>query len=143
LVKAGSRGFTLLELLVVLAVVSLLAGVTLPYLRFGGVDARTAAQDMAAELSLARARALATHRPADLVIDGVSRRFGLDGALDHDLPKGLTLTWALPTGQVDGKRAAITFFPDGGSTGGRLVFSGRGRDAAIEIDWLAGSIRRG
>jgi general secretion pathway protein H len=143
LVTAVSRGFTLLELLVVLAVVSLLAGVTLPYLRFGGVDARTAAQDLSAELALARSRAMATRRPANLVIDAGARRFGLDGAFDHDLPRGIALTWTLPTGQVEGKRGAITFFPDGGSTGGRLVLSGRGRDAAIEIDWLAGSIRRG
>ena len=140
---AVSRGFTLLELLVVLAVISLVAAVSLPYLRFGGIDARTAAQDLSAELGLARARALATHHPANLVIDAGARRFGLEGALDHDIPRGLTLTWALPSGQVEGNRAAITFFPDGGSTGGRLVLSGRGKDAAIEIDWLAGSIRRG
>lgn len=141
--KAGCRGFTLLELLVVLAVISLLAGVSLPYLRFGGIDARTAAQDLSASLAMARSRAMATHRPAVLVIDAGAGRFGLDGALDHDIPKGLALSWTVPPGQADGKRASIAFFPDGGSTGGRLVVSGRGRDAAIEIDWLAGSIRRG
>ena len=141
--NAVSRGFTLLELLVVLAVISLVAAVSLPYLRFGGIDARTAAQDLSAELGLARARALATRHPANLVIDANARRFGLEGALDHDIPKGLTLTWTLPSGQVEGGRGAITFFPDGGSTGGRLLLSGRGKDAAIEIDWLAGSIRRG
>lgn len=140
---AGARGFTLLELLVVLAVVSLLAGVSLPYLRFGGVDARTAAQDVLAELSLARARALATGKPARLVIDAGSGRFGLEGTLDHELPKGIALTWALPAGQVSGKQGVIAFFPDGGSTGGRLTLSGRGKDASIEIDWLAGSIRHG
>ena len=142
MVKAGNRGFTLLELLVVLAVVSLLAGLTLPYLRFGGVDSRTAAQDLSAELAMARSRALATRRPANLVIDSASGRFGLDGALDHELPKGIALTWTLAPGQIEGKRGVVTFFPDGGSTGGRFVLSGRGRDAAIEIDWLAGSIRR-
>jgi len=142
LVKAGIRGFTLLELLVVLAVVSLLVGVSLPYLRFGGADARTAAQDLSSSLALARSRALATRRPARLVIDAASGRFGLDGALDHELPKGIALSWSLAPGQIEGKRGVITFFPDGGSTGGRLVLSGRGRDAAIEIDWLAGSIRR-
>ncbi len=140
--KAGCRGFTLLELLVVLAVISLLAGVSLPYLRFGGLDSRTAAQDLTASLALARSRAVATHRPSVLVIDTDTGRFGLDGTLDHDIPKGISLTWALPPGQAEGKRASIAFFPDGGSTGGRLVFSGRGKDAAIEIDWLAGSIRR-
>ncbi len=142
MVKAGIRGFTLLELLVVLAVISLLAGVSLPYLRFGGIDARTAARDVSSELALARSRALATRRPARLVIDVGSGRFGIDGALDHELPKGIALSWSLAPGQVEGKVGVVTFFPDGGSTGGRLAFSGRGRDAAIEIDWLAGSIRR-
>lgn len=137
--NAGARGFTLLEMLVVLAVLSLLAGVTLPYLRFSGIDARTAAQDVTAELSLARARALAERRPAALSFDVAQGRFGLDGVLDHELPKGIHLTASLPSGQTNG----VVFFPDGGSTGGRLTLSGRGRDASIEVDWLAGSIRHG
>ena len=136
------RGFTLLEMMVVLCVLALLTGVALPYLRFGGPDAATAAKDLSASLAAARSRALSIRRPVTLAVDLTDGRFGIAGGEERALPAGLSVRWTVAAGQTDGRQAAITFFPDGGSTGGRLLVTGRGRDAAIDVDWLTGSIRR-
>ena len=142
MVTAANSGFTLLELLVVLAILSLLAGVAVPHFPSGGVDAATAARDLGGALVAVRSRALMTGHPASLIIDAAEGRYGIDEAKDGLLPAGLALHLSLPPGQAAGGRmASITFFPDGGSTGGDLLITGRGRDAGLSIDWLTGGIR--
>jgi general secretion pathway protein H len=43
--------------------------------------------------------------------------------------------------QYSGKRGEIRFFPEGGSTGGRLMLSSSGKILKLEVDWLDGRIR--
>jgi type II secretion system protein H len=66
----STRGFTLIELLAVVATIALIAAMVVPNLNLGGSRAvRTAAQDLASAIEMARERAILTGRVHAVVID--------------------------------------------------------------------------
>ena len=77
-----SRGVTLLELLIVLALMAIVAGFVMPM--FGGPvstsELRASARQLAAGLRLAQSEAISEHRETFLVLDLSGRRF----KVDHD-----------------------------------------------------------
>ena len=87
-----SRGFTLVELLVVLAIAGLVLAVAPPLISsvMPGVELKAAARRTAGALRLAREIAIADGRDTAWVIDIETNRYGIDG--DHrggSLPAGL------------------------------------------------------
>ena len=50
----------------------------------------------------------------------------------------LAISVVAADGLVAGNRAEIGFFPDGSSTGGRVMLSGGGTRAVVAIHWLTG-----
>lgn len=139
-------GFTLLEMMVVLAVMGMLAALSLPHLRLTGPDAATAARDLAAALTGTRVEALAAGRPARFTIDLASGHYtaptaGKGGPIEGAVPPGLSFRLITAREEARASTGTITFFPDGGATGGEFLLTGRGRDARVEIDWLTGAIR--
>ena len=138
------RGFTLVELLVVLSIAALVFGLALPSL-VGGWGARVdlSAAAVASELRRARSDALASNRPRALLFDLETRRVTRPGRPPRTLPEGVELDLlAARSERVDEQRAYIRFLPDGSSTGGRLGFE---RDGvllvAVDVDWLTGAVR--
>lgn len=121
--RAGSAGFTLLELLVVLVVIGLAGVVAFPAVagRSSAGQARVAARDLVTALRATRAEAVAVRRP---VAFQTSPR----------VPAGVRVE------RADGGQRPVTFFPDGGSTGGRFLVQPGG--IAVEIDWLSGAVRQ-
>ena len=71
-----SSGFTLLELLVVPAIIGLIAALVVGGRpgTSGTTDAKIGAELIASELRQARSRAVATGRPVGFVLDTASRR---------------------------------------------------------------------
>ena len=138
------RGFTLLELLIVIA----LAGV------FGvfAVDAysraqdgwqlRTVAEAIAKDLKRARNLSLRNARAADFVFDVQNRRYGVDGmATGGVVPAHMDLEFVAAR-EVSGRQGVgrVRFFPDGTATGGRLVVRNHALQRVIRIDWLTGRV---
>ena len=94
------RGFSLLELLAVLVVVSLAAGLILPRLPgIGAVELRAAADALALRLSAARERAIVEGRPVHV-------------DLGDGLPSGVRVA-ALDAGGTAVAPAALVLEPDG------------------------------
>ncbi len=120
----AERGFTLLELLVVLVVLGLALLVAAPrsVRREAGIEA--AARTIALELERARGRA----------IDGARIEPVTAGTLGALLPAGLRL--------VQEGTAPLRFFPDGSSSGALLRIEGEGGAAALAVERGTGRIGR-
>lgn len=142
--RISARGFTLLELMVVLAILAALSVVVLPAITGGsGVELRAATRDLAAALRHARSEAMMRNAPATLILDVEARRFRISTdqrvrALPHRLRYALYTARSELLGTHTG---AIRFFADGSSTGGRITVSvPRGPRAVIDVDWLTGRV---
>jgi len=140
----STRGVTLLEMLVVLAIMGLIAALVLP--TFGsGVstsELRSSARQIAAGLRAARSEAVSQRRETFLVLDLEGRRFKVDrDPKEYTLPPRIEMK--LFTAQrdiVDARTGSIRFFPDGGSNGGRVTVAAGERKYDIDVDWLTGRV---
>jgi general secretion pathway protein H len=134
-------GFTLLEMIVVLVVLSLLAGLVVARgpQRSAALDLRAAAAEMVQALRGARAQAIATNRRTVFRLDLAAHRYAVDGAAPRALPAALGLDMVFAAGQP-GEAGAISFAPDGSSSGGRIDLSQGGRVVEVDIAWLTGRV---
>ena len=138
------RGFTLMELMAVIALIGL-TYMLLPKMVFGGVsgpELKSNVRAVATGLRLARDFAINGHKEAQLTIDLAAREFTLPGdPRAHKLNDKIDLK--LYTSQADlvsEKTAAIRFYPDGSSNGGRVTVGAGGRNFGVTVDWLTGRV---
>lgn len=145
------RGFTLLELMVVLALGVLLVGVALP---FGGrmydtMQYRDAVRQINAAATAARYQAAIGGRAMDLLLQPGTKRYGVQPAgappdedalkvLDGDVRLGVISAQEISPGSG---LAAIRFYPQGGSTGGSVSLRrDNGTGVRLRVDWLLGRV---
>jgi general secretion pathway protein H len=125
---AGERGFTLIELLVVLTIAALLVSVALP--RVGTLmrpDIDRTTRSVA--LAVRDQRSTAMRTGTITTVTGA--------ALQPMLPRG---TEILEDGF--GERGLL-FFPNGTSSGGRMVLAAADGHRAVDVDWLTGRVSVG
>lgn len=139
-----SEGFTLLELLVVLAIVALIFAIAIPNLRLPGFasDAASAARQIASGLADARQAAIFGNREARVVVDIQNRTYavGSGPAVALEGIRKLTLITA-ERDVLDDTRGEILFYPDGSAGGGEIrVQDEAGTIATIRVNWLTGRI---
>jgi general secretion pathway protein H len=138
------RGFTLLELMIVLLIIGLLL-VLVPghvWRPQAGLEVKVAARALANGLRQTRSDALATNRERVFILDvaGHSFRPGEDQPLE---PLNGAVGLGLDTARselVDAARGQIRFFPDGSSTGGRIRLTMDAQGAQVTVDWLTGQV---
>ena len=137
------RGFTLVELVVVLALLALAYGLAAPALvrTVAGGELRIAARELTLALNQARAGAVVGGAPWRFTVDGLAGAYSF-AQTRRALPLGMTIAAAVPDAlRSSAHVAAIDFFPDGSSTGGRVTLSARdGGRSAVSVDWLTGRV---
>jgi len=129
-------GYTLTELLVVLAIMGMIAGVALPLLSAGrpGVETKALARAVAGDLALARQDAVGRNTEHHVVLRRSGSRYALwPTSTWHALPPGIVLS-------MQAQRGEIAFYPDGSTSGGTILVSGGGVRRRVDVHWPTGRI---
>jgi general secretion pathway protein H len=151
--RQRSRGFTLLELLIVLSIIAIGTGLIVPNLGITDNAAFNAeVRSAASALTYARRMAIVKGTPQTTTL------FALDPeASDYEerlieanalksetrwLSEDLELSFQneVEPDPATVDKMSVTFFPQGGSTGGLLGFSSDERMAVIRVDAITGRI---
>lgn len=143
LASAG-RGFTLLELTVVIAIALLLAGVAAPLVgaRLPGAQFDATVHRFATHARLARNLAVARNAPVRLIVDVEAHRYRVSALPDDQaLPDAFGLSLYAPEAErIDAQTGAIRFYGDGSSSGGRVTFTDGPRQRGVDVQWLTGRV---
>jgi general secretion pathway protein H len=137
----GADGFTLIEILVALAVVAALGVVVVPlFHRSGQARAMADARNLTAALRITRAAAIAQNRAMTLLLDAERRTFGSEAvpasALDPRTEIGIEVADQYRSGFV----AGIRFLPSGRSTGGRIRLVNGAFRTRLQVVWATGHV---
>lgn len=136
--SSAERGFSLLEILIVLAIVATVSGLGLASLQPARRASAVRAEALSLALWLEHQRGLGlTTRSARAVRIVPAARDGARGSL----PSGSRGDGAVRS--IDflaGEGAEVTFYPDGSASGARLALAAGQRTATVTVDALTGRI---
>ncbi|MCL1926514.1 MAG: prepilin-type N-terminal cleavage/methylation domain-containing protein [Syntrophorhabdaceae bacterium] len=141
----GRGGFSLMELLVVLFILSLFAALAAPSFSRTLLSGRmrACAAEVRATLSKARSHAIAEGRTRFVVFNLEEGTFGLDSdAVLRGFPEPIQLGSLIVAGEeVRGTTARVRFFPDGTAEEAEIsVASGDGGMLLLRMDPLTGIV---
>ncbi len=166
-VKSINRGFTLLELLVVLVIIALASGLVVPRLigSLSNTALLTAGKQITASLRWARSTAVSQRLQIASVFDIPNNRLvfisnnangdesgqkelNMSGVVSrppqsYDLPRNVSFETGITTGgKMVKEEFQILFYPAGNSSGGEIVLNNeRGRRLKIVVDFITGTAR--
>lgn len=147
--RRRSRGFTLLEVIIVMVIVGVVSAIALPAIQAGAKQAAVR-RSVRAFISAARqasARAVHTRKPASLVVWPDDNSFGVAGSENrYELPEFAEF------GEIIGGRGAeaddeifFDFYPTGSSAGGSVAIeftpSDERQTYILVLDPLIGRVR--
>lgn len=145
------RGFTLLEMLVVLV----LAAITVSVVGAGGQAYmersryNQAVRDVSSQLNKARALSVQEGRSVTVTYQPEIRRLVVDGRQSLDVPGSVVVEWeAIERNSRTGKSEAavgepiFVFNSDGGARGGRLAVLRGGQGVSFRVNWLFGTVEQ-
>lgn len=120
-----NAGFTLLEMLVVLAIAALVAGIGFPRLQaqVAAQEWRTGVAAVTTLLRAARAQAIRGGQVATVSVAGDGRSLRITDGATLALPASLAVTLARP----------LTFYADGSASGGTIIVAGARRSATLAV----------
>ncbi|TKS54833.1 prepilin-type N-terminal cleavage/methylation domain-containing protein [Luteimonas yindakuii] len=138
------RGFSLIEVLVVVALIAAVGVLAVGVLGngFERLRLRSAVNEVAGNLRHTRALAISTGQPQRFVIVPHERSWRAAGDRHGELPGQLSVefTGAREVQPREGE-GAIVFFPDGASTGGRVALASATARWNVDVAWLTGEVR--
>ena len=141
--SVNSRGFTLLETLVVLVILAMALAVVVPAVSRGlGTSLNDVIRDMHTGLRKTRSEAVNLQHSTLFVLDLDAHAFRASTGSVHNIPHGFELHARTASREMRDGQAGIRFYPDGSSSGGRVGISEGGAHVWLEVDWLTGRVSR-
>jgi general secretion pathway protein H len=141
---SGARGFTLLELVVTLAVLALAVGLAVPTIGRSteAIRVRAEVAGFAAMLRHARERAIVTSTPQAVVVDPEARRISrLAGGPDGEVRETRVLSERLSLEASPPPALVVRFEPQGGGSGGDFRLTAGTVVYRVSVDALTGRVR--
>jgi general secretion pathway protein H len=140
----GERGFALIEILCVLAIIGLLAAIILPAIPRSTTRAKLESYAVATAALLKSDRSAALRRQIQVAtqVDATARsiRSGASGRIIR-LPNDVALNAILASRCADRVAGrSIDFFPSGMSCGGVIALSRPGMGVEVRVNWLTGGV---
>ena len=139
--QGAAAGFTLVEMIVVLVIVSLvlaLVGTSISR-NISGAEMRTAARKVAASLRYTRTQAILSKSEQVFTVDTENRTYQAPERQLENLPEGMNVELNTARSEVTSENVGgIRFYPDGGSTGGNVRLEANGRVYQVNVAWLTG-----
>ncbi|WP_267359949.1 prepilin-type N-terminal cleavage/methylation domain-containing protein [Methylobacterium sp. GC_Met_3] len=141
---AGDAGFTLVEMLVTLAIIGLAAGLAVQFAGSFNTGRRAGRLSgvIAAEIGLLHAEALRSAPTTRLTFEPASGRFLSSRAGAAPIPTAPIPVRIETAGAAAGMPPEIRFLPDGGSSGGRIVLGLPGGGAILSVSLLTARVDR-
>jgi general secretion pathway protein H len=143
----SQNGFTLIEIVVVLAVMALIMAMAMPMLT--GAQSRenlqASARTIAAALRSSRNRAMTDGHAEIFVVDTAHNLFRPAGSRTAQrIPSDVRMLLTTTTDdRIDATTGSIRFFADGSATGGAVRLSNGKASLDVLVDWLTGYITIG
>jgi prepilin-type N-terminal cleavage/methylation domain-containing protein len=136
------KGFTLLELLIVMSIITLMLSISTVYISSALPSSRfnSTARDMAATIRHAKYLLQKSGKKQVVTIDIDSKRYGIEGRGDKEIPEGIDLK-VIDTfsGEVNEGIYRLIFSFSGGPGGGTIVLWNKKREVKIVIDPVVGA----
>jgi general secretion pathway protein H len=139
----NSKGFTLLELIIVMFLVTLILGLSTVFFLNSVPSARLDATAREISATIRHARAIAQDRGEDQVfmINLDTRQYGLEGRNMKTIPAEISIRVNDPlSGEIRRGTYPILFRAYGGAEGGMVVLQGRKKALYIRTDPVVGSV---
>lgn len=141
-----ARGLSLLEMLLVVGLIGLIGVITATAMNGGieGMRLRNAGKEIATQLRYTRTQAIASGEMQRFVIDPRARRWQAAGGRHGQIPPTLEVEFrGAREVQAAAGQGGISFFPDGGSSGGSITLLARDAAWEIQVGWVTGEVRAG
>jgi general secretion pathway protein H len=144
------RGFSLLELLVVLAILGMAIALIIPNLSTKSVVLKAQVREAMAVLKYARRSAIVSGKQKVAIFyqgkkEGDEEKITDKSTRKHEpgqwVSRGIDLQWGGEIGDKEKADYKITFYPEGGSSGGELIFTHLDYKAKITINSITGKIK--
>ncbi|MPV85727.1 GspH/FimT family pseudopilin [Ostreibacterium oceani] len=141
-VKKSHDGFTLLEILIVLAIIGALSALVVPAIMAGrnhyllAEETRT----VAGVLRYTRSLAMTSQSERVVVFDMVNKTVTAPGERQNAIDGSIALDVLTAESEVEGDRAGIRFYPDGASSGGRVTLVLGEDKRAVDVVWMTGQV---
>lgn len=144
--KSGEKGFTLLELLIVLAILALLCTAVLPSLLpvLDKIRLQADARDLAQALRLTRQQAISTGKPAAVYIYPYASLYRVQNGSNLSFREGVKCVDTTLGPAYSGGPPACTFYPSGAPlprAGTVVLANKRGEKAYIIVNPVVGRVR--
>ncbi|GAB4540115.1 MAG: hypothetical protein Fur0020_09120 [Thermodesulfovibrionia bacterium] len=136
-------GFTLLELIIVISLITLILGLSTVFLAGSLSSSRLSStvRDMVTAIRHARNLAQTTGTDKSLIIDIDSKEYSIDGDVRREIPHDVNIKVVDDVNgrEIDSGSFRMVFYAGGGIEGGRIILWNEKKGYAIDIDPITGA----